>query len=139
LNTKDNKQLIEKIFSGLAEGDGSLFVASLSDDVVMRVTGSYSWSGTFTGKADLLKNLYGYLGTLTTGSSRTIPKNIIADGEYVVVEADGDMTTKDGRAYNNEYSLVYRLEQGKIIEIREYCDSILCENVLGKFPAKPCK
>jgi hypothetical protein len=30
---------------------------------------------------------------------------------------------------------VYRLANGKIVEIREYCDSALCEAVLGVFPA----
>jgi ketosteroid isomerase-like protein len=43
--------------------------------------------------------------------------------------------TKAGVRYENEYRLVYRLERGKIVEIREYCDSALCEAVLGVFPA----
>jgi hypothetical protein len=30
---------------------------------------------------------------------------------------------------------VYRLQGGKIVEITEYCDSALCESVLGTFPA----
>ena len=45
------------------------------------------------------------------------------------------MTTKAGVRYENEYCLVYRLENGKIVEIREYCDSALTESVLGVFPA----
>jgi hypothetical protein len=31
--------------------------------------------------------------------------------------------------------MIYRLKGGKIVEIREYCDSALTEAVLGKFPA----
>jgi hypothetical protein len=52
-----------------------------------------------------------------------------------VVEARGGMVTKAGVRYENEYCLVYRLERGSIVEITEYCDSALCEAVLGKFPA----
>jgi uncharacterized protein len=100
----------------------------------MRVTGFYTWSKTFRGKKALLSDLYGLLGTLTTGPSKTIPNNIVADRDYVVVEARGEMTTKDGRPYNNEYCLVYRLKDGKIVEIREYQDSTLCEGTLGRFP-----
>jgi hypothetical protein len=29
---------------------------------------------------------------------------------------------------------VFRLEGGKIKEIREYCDSVLTEKALGRFP-----
>jgi ketosteroid isomerase-like protein len=66
---------------------------------------------------------------------RTIPLRFIADGDFVVVEAKGDMLTKTGVRYDNDYCLIYRLADGKIVEIREYQDSTLCERVLGKFPA----
>jgi hypothetical protein len=36
--------------------------------------------------------------------------------------------------YDNQYCLLYRLRDGKIVEIREYNDSILCERVLGPYP-----
>jgi hypothetical protein len=45
------------------------------------------------------------------------------------------MVTKAGVRYDNDYCLIYRLANGKIVEIREYLDSALCERVLGKFPA----
>jgi ketosteroid isomerase-like protein len=52
-----------------------------------------------------------------------------------VGEARGDMVTKAGVRYENEYCLIYRLQGGKIVDITEYCDSALFEAVLGKFPA----
>ena len=57
-----------------------------------------------------------------------------ADGDVVVVEAKGDNVTREGVRYDNDYCLVFRLEDGKIQEIREYCDSILTEKALGPFP-----
>ena len=52
-----------------------------------------------------------------------------------MVEGVGEMKTKAGVPYNNDYCLIYRLKDGKIVEMREYCDSVLTETVLGKFPA----
>jgi ketosteroid isomerase-like protein len=52
-----------------------------------------------------------------------------------VVEGRGEMTSKTGVPYNNEYCLIYRLREGKIVEITEYNDSALCERVLGPFSA----
>jgi|SRR5882724_13393129 len=135
MSTVGNKKLIETIFASVAAGDRTLFVESLADDVTMRVTGQYSWSQTFKGKEALLRDLYGYLGTLLAEGRRTIPQRFIADGDHVVMEAVGEMRTKAGVPYNNEYCLVYRLKDGKIVEIREYCDSVLTEKILGKYPA----
>jgi uncharacterized protein len=59
----------------------------------------------------------------------------VADEDCVVVQARGDMVTKTGVRDDNDYCLVYRLTNGKIVEIWEYCDTVLNESVLGKFPA----
>jgi ketosteroid isomerase-like protein len=134
VSATENRKLMQDIFAAVAAGDRTAFVDSLADDVTLRVTGSNSWSRTFTGKASLLRDLYGYLNTLLAPGRRTVAHRFIADGDHVVVEARGDMTTKAGVRYDNEYCLVYRLAGGKIVEIREYLDSALCEAVLGKFP-----
>jgi len=135
MSATENKKLMEGIFAKVAAGDRELFVDSLADDVAMTVTGQYSWSQTFRGKPALLGGLYGHLRTLLVGPRRTVPLRFIADGDFVVVEAKGDMLTKTGVRYDNDYCLIYRLADGKIVEIREYQDSTLCERVLGKFPA----
>jgi len=137
----ENRMLIERLFASAAAGDRKPFADHLADDVVMRVTGQYSWSQTFRGKETLLRDLYGYLGTLLADGRKTIPHRFIAEGDHVVMEAVGDMRTKAGVPYNNEYCLIYRLKDGKIVEIREYCDSTLTEAVLGPYrgPAAPAR
>ena len=84
----------------------------------------------------MFAGLYDYLSTLLADGRRTVPIRFIADGDHVVVEAVGEMRTKAGVPYNNDYCLIYRLRDGKIVEIREYLDSALCERVLGPFPEK---
>jgi uncharacterized protein len=130
-----NKKLMENIFAGIREGDRSLFIASLADDVTMTVTGQYSWSQTFRGREAVVRDLYGYVRSLLKEGRRTLPFRFIAEDDWVVVEARGNMMTKAGERYDNHYCLIYRIEDGKIREIREYQDSTLCERVLGPFPA----
>lgn len=136
MSAAENKKLMEAIFAAVAAGDRTLFVESLADDVTWRVTGHYSWSQTFKGKAALLRDLFGYLGTLLADNRRTIAHQFFADGDTVVMEGVGQMQTRAGVPYNNDYCLIYRLKDGKIVEIREYCDSALTEKVLGKYPAR---
>jgi ketosteroid isomerase-like protein len=134
MNAMENKKLMQDIFAAVAVGNRALLLESLADDVTMRVSGQNSWSRTFKGKASLVRDLYGYLSTLLADGRRAIAHRFIADGDLVVVEARGEMMTKAGVHYENEYCLVYRLERGKIVEITEYLDSALCEAVLGAYP-----
>ena len=139
-DTASNKELIQQIFAAAgnpdpAVRDRALFVASLADDATWTVTGQYSWSRTFTGKPSILNDLHGHVRTRLADRARTIAHRFIADGDHVVVEAKGDNVTREGVRYDNDYCLVFRLEGGRIMEIREYCDSILTERALGKFPA----
>lgn len=135
MTAEANKRLMQAIFAELETGKGALFVATLADDVVMRVTGQYSWSRTFTGKEAVMRDLYGYVRSLVKQGSRTVPLNIFADGDHVIVEAHGAMTITSGETYDNEYCLIYRFSGGRIVEMREYCDSVLCEARLGLFQA----
>ena len=139
-DTASNKKLIEQIFAAAgnpdpAARDRALFVESLADDATWTVTGQYSWSRTFTGKHSILNDLHGHVRTRLVERTRTIAHRFIADGDHVVVEAKGNNVTREGVRYDNDYCLVFRLEGGRIREIREYCDSVLTETALGKFPA----
>jgi hypothetical protein len=93
-----------------------------------------SWSRTFTGRQSILNDLHGHVRSLLVERARTVAHRFIADGDYVVVEAKGNNLTKTGVRYDNDYCLVFRLEDGKIREVREYCDSVLTEKALGRFP-----
>ena len=139
MSAQANKKLIQDIFAAAgnpdpAARDRSLFVASLADDVTWVVTGQYSWSRTFAGKVSILNDLHGHVRSLLVDPARTIAERFVADGDSVVVEARGNNLTKTGVRYDNEYCLVFRLADGKIKEIREYCDSVLTEKALGRFP-----
>ena len=82
-----------------------------------------------------MNDLHGHVRSLLVERSRTVAHRFIADGDYVVVEARGDNVTRTGARYDNDYCLVFRLENAKIKEVREYCDSVLTEKTLGRFPA----
>ena len=57
--------------------------------------------------------------------------DIIAEGDRVVVRGRGEVRTKAGKDYNNSYCFVLRLEEGRLVELREYLDTALVERVFG--------
>ncbi len=127
----DNKKLMQEIFAGLANRDGTLFTERMADDFRWINIGSNKWSGTFDGKEAVLRDLLGPLRTKLMERSRTVAHRFFADGDYVIVEARGDNLTRQGKPYNNEYCFVFYLSEGKIKEVKEYSDTALGEAVLG--------
>ena len=52
-----NKELLGRIFAGMAQGDTRLFVESMADDFRWTVSGSSRWSRTYAGKQAVLAEL----------------------------------------------------------------------------------
>jgi ketosteroid isomerase-like protein len=134
MNAAENKKLVQQVYTDAANRSGTTFYDNLADDACWIVTGQYSWSHRFEGRDAIMNGLMGHFRSLFAERPRTVAFNFIADGEYVAVEARGDNLTKSGLRYDNQYCMVFRIENGKIKEIKEYCDSALVERVLGPFP-----
>ena len=130
MGAAENKKLMEEVYAALAKGSGEPFVDALADDVRWTIIGTTDWSGTWEGKRAvrerLLDPLFAQFGT----QYRNRAIRVIAEGDCVVIECRGDVTTKDGRPYNNSYCNVFRLEAGKVRELTEYCDTELIAEAL---------
>lgn len=132
MNAAENKQLMQNIFSELAQGNSRPLVEAMADDFCWTVTGNNRWSGAYQGKQAVLDQLLAVLRARIDGRVKTIAHRFVAEGDFVVVEARGNNTTKEGRAYNNAYCFVVRLAEGKLKEITEYMDTELVTAVLGE-------
>jgi ketosteroid isomerase-like protein len=126
MSTHDNKALMQAIFAALAEGDRAPFRDALAEDFRWIITGESVWAGVYEGREavmnDLLRPLTAQFATQYTNRA----KRFIAEDDLVVVECQGNVTTKKGEPYNNSYCLIYRLADGRIKELTEYMDTNLC-------------
>jgi len=111
MSAAENKQLLQTIFAELSVGNGKPFLDSLADDFCWTITGTTAWSKTYRGKqsvrTELLRPLFAQF------ADRFINKlhRIIAEGDFVVVECRGHVTTKLGKPYNNIYCWVAALRR----------------------------
>ena len=132
MTATDNKQLMQRIFDGLAKGDGRAFIDAMADDFCWTLTGTTAWSKTYRGKQvvrqDLLKPLFAKFADQYFNEAQ----RFIAEGDIVVVECRGRVTTKTGQPYNNTYCWVCRLEDGKLVELTEYMGTELVTKALGE-------
>lgn len=126
-----NKQAVLDAYAALNAGDAAGYFARMSDDVQVTYFGSHRFARTFRGKADIMQNFVPALRERLEGSIKLHVTNAIAEGDQVVVEAQGESRTKDGRDYNNRYCIFLKLKDGKITEIREYMDTELTKTIFG--------
>ena len=119
-------------FEELSKGNSEPFVASMADDFRWTVTGTTKWSRTYEGKHSVLVELFGPLRARIKGRIRTKAHRLIAEGDYVVVEARGSNMTKSGLPYNNNYCFVFLLSDNRLKEVTEYFDTELVTAVLGQ-------
>lgn len=126
-----NKQVIEAFYAAGDRGDLESCLALLADEVVWTNIGSTKYSGTYVGKDALITDLLGpVFGQLKAGIRSTVD-NVVAEGDYVVVQSRGTAETREAVGYNNTYCHVFRIRDGLIWEVTEYFDTQLAEAVLG--------
>ncbi|GAB3711071.1 nuclear transport factor 2 family protein [Spirosoma flavus] len=125
MSATENKQLMERIFSELSKGNDQLFFEAMDQDMQWRWMGSGQWAKTFRGKQAVVNELWGAVKTTLHPPYRATATRIMADGDYVVVEAEGENVTPDGNVYNNRYCWVCWIRDGKLRAINEYMDTEL--------------
>ena len=133
MSATENKETVRRIYEAMERGDRSVFGASVHPDYVWRFPGHYSWSGCFQGQENIRGDLLQPLFSLFATEYRARAINLIAEGHFVVAEVRGDVMTKRGERYNNEYCFIFHFRDDKIDEVVEYCDSDLIERVLGPY------
>ena len=132
MGAAENKEFISNMFAELSKGNGDAFLNALADDVSFTIIGSTKYSGTFKGKQELINKLLAPLNAQIEGGMTITPDNLIADGDFVAMQARGKALSKNGRHYDNTYCHVFRFANGKVQQVTEYLDTELITSAFGE-------
>jgi ketosteroid isomerase-like protein len=130
MGAAENKEVVRK----LREAKGlDAMLATMADDVRWTIMGATKFSHVMNGKQEIVDKLLKPITAELESMGSTITDNVIAEGDYVVVQqhATGRMT-KTGKPYNNQYCLVYKVVGDRIKEITEYLDTELVTSAFGR-------
>ncbi|MGA6167754.1 nuclear transport factor 2 family protein [Amycolatopsis magusensis] len=130
MGTAENKELVEGIFAEMAAGNPRAMSDAMADDFRWIIPGAWSWSGTWPTKTATLTGLLRPLMAQFPGGYRSEADFVLADGNRVVVQARAQATTTAGESYHQTYCFVFTVEDGKLTEVIEHCDTALVERVL---------
>ena len=127
-----NKQLLRRVYAEISKGNVQPLLDSLADDVEWTIIGTTALSGTSRGKQEVIDKLLKPIrARLADGPIVFQPERFIAEGEYVVMQAEGRATALSGKPYNNTYCIVCRIVDGKVKEMVDYIDTELITSALG--------
>ncbi len=126
----ENKILVKRMLAGEVD-----WLEQWASDGVWIIPGSTRWSGTYSGKIAIARNLLGPLTSEMKSPGNFEVDNIVAEGDHVVVQGHATgRVTQSGQQYNNTYCLVYEIVAGKIRHLTEYCDTELITKAFGPLP-----
>jgi hypothetical protein len=115
----DNKTIVAAFFTAAAANDQAAMAAILDPEVVVTEAESLPFGGRHVGFAAfqaLVRRVY-----LLWRDTRVDVERLIGDGEYVVVLATMHARSKaDGAALSMPIAEVWRLEHGRVKEIRPF-------------------
>jgi len=125
MGAAENKKLIQDAFAAWGRGDGSAFFNILDDNVRWTVIGSCPVSRTYKSKEEFFEGATKPLSAKLAGPIQPTVRNIIAEGDQIVLQWEGKAASKSGKPYNNNYCWVMRIADSKIKEGTAYIDTEL--------------
>jgi uncharacterized protein len=114
--------LVRKALGDLV--DGEHFFDILADDIVYEVRYDLGWPRVVRGRANLMDQFQGYVGSIHLQSADELIVNKADNGRVVVIEYEihGTILATDAR-YENRFCSIIELGKRKITHWRDYMDS----------------
>jgi ketosteroid isomerase-like protein len=114
--------LVRKALGDLV--DGEHFFDIIADDIVYEVRYDLGWPRVVHGRADLMNQFEGYVGSIRLQSADKLIVNKGDNGRVIVIEYEihGTILATDAR-YENRFCSIIELGKRKITHWRDYMDS----------------
>lgn len=116
------KQIVNRFFELISEGDTSSAFELVDDHVIWWIPGDLPFSGNKT-KQEYLQVVSAIKNGFPTGFKLVVTSSI-SEGNKVAAEVESAGTHLSGKSYNNKYHFLFEIENGKIISVKEYMDTL---------------
>lgn len=123
-----NKDVALRFIEAMGSNDAATAATCFAPDGVAVSKGFSKASGTRAARL-VVEAIETFKELMPTGL-RLAVKTVVAEGDKVVVEAEGNAITADGTPYCNQYCFVVTLRDGKITQFNEYFCTVLAERAL---------
>ena len=133
MGEKENRELIERWYKALSDGDFERMMAMHPDDVVFNLVGSTPISGRSVTKEVVFGQVIAQVvdslipETVKFGDNYRI---MAADDNCVVAIMQGGGMGKNGEQYAQTYCHIFTIKDGLIVEVHDFFDTVVAEKVV---------
>jgi ketosteroid isomerase-like protein len=126
VGASENKEIVRRYFDAVNRGDMATIAELLDDSASFWVPPSLPDGVEFRGKAMVLKLFTESVGLYDADAGLSVEiKTLTGDEDRVAAElVIRGKSAADGGDYENWYHFLFRIENGRILEIREHLDSL---------------
>jgi ketosteroid isomerase-like protein len=128
MDLERNKELARAFIDAISRADVKAIVEAYAPDGTCWTAGSMPISGTFT-REQVAQASERVLDVFPEGLRFTI-RSMTAEGDRVAIEAESHGRHRSGKLYANQYHFLMRLRDDKVVEFREYMDTMHAFDVL---------
>jgi len=123
--TTDNKRIVKLWFERFSAGDIDGALALMTPDATWRVPGKPESLPT-AGVRDMkyMRRVFERTFERLEAGLHMNVLDIVAEGDRVTTEVDGQGDLRNGRKYRQQYHFFFQLRDGKVSAVREYYDTL---------------
>jgi ketosteroid isomerase-like protein len=118
-----NRQTIQTAFDAWSAETGGPFDL-LAEDARWTIVGRSDAAGAYATKAEFIDKVIAPFNARMVAGIRPTIRSIHADGDTVIVFFDASGEAIDGVRYENTYAWFMRLEEGRVVEVSAFFDSL---------------
>jgi uncharacterized protein len=124
MSAEENKTVAFKFFERFTASDIEGALRTMADDATWWIPGKKerSPSAGLYSKEKIGRLFHRMVGALQGGLTMTVV-SCIAEGDHVALEVVSAGDLKNGRQYRQEYHMLLKFRDGKIVSVREYLDT----------------
>jgi ketosteroid isomerase-like protein len=125
---------VRDIFKGLESGDGAAFFDHVADNVDWIVEGTHPLAGHYLSKRAFIEGTFAKLGQVLPQGAQLHTEHVIVQDDEAVVELHSLATAKNGMRFDNRYCWVVYFQNGVIVRVRAYLDSVMVARLFEENP-----
>ena len=130
MGASHNKAIVREYFEKMAAGDPSV-PDLLADDVCWWVPPASELGGVYEGRDAVLELMAGGTGLYDPSTPLVVQiEQMVAEDDWVCVQAVIEARTARGEDYRNHYHFAFQLSEGKLVQVREYVDTLYAHEKL---------
>lgn len=132
MNAEDNKRIVEVFCGHFERAAIDDVLEMMSDDATWWVNGKpYLFAGAGIKTKSEMAQVWHDLYALLDGGLSMDVVGMIAEGGRVAAEVRSHAATRSGKIYENDYHILFRLRDGKVVEVKEYTDLMHAAEIFG--------